>query len=283
MNRRRLAERAILLAGGTVGLSVKYDPNRYGHFVTEDRWLYPKYSACQDLPSRLALEACGMKQGMPWCNRVDGGNKWIPGMNLIRIKQNAPYAWKSYGPHTKWDVRLGDAVEILNNFGGHTFVVTNISYDANGNPSFIDSADYGQFHAAGGAMAAPSARCYMNRPVGKNPLGWTISGFSVIGRLDIMALREAETGLAESDTGASPGPIPEPTGPNLSTVLGVQKALNILGETPPLKEDGWQGQKTNAAIEKFQAAHGLKVDHIVGTKTKAALKLALSEIGVEST
>ena len=281
MNRRGLASRAIELAGGAVGFSTNYDPKGFGDLVTEGRWVWPKYSACQDLPSRLALEACQMKQGMKWCNREDGGNSWIIGFNLIRIKQYASYAWKNYTSKTQWDIRLGDAVEVMNQFGPHTFVVTDISYNADGNPSSVDTADYGQFHAAGGKAAGPSSRCYMSKPVKRTSRGWEIGGHPIIGRLDIMAIREVETGLAESDPSGTPEPIPAHV-VNLLTVKGFQHALNLLGETPPLVVDGIQGRKTNAAIEKFQAAHNLKVDHIVGRNTRAALRSALSVIGVES-
>lgn len=97
MNRRVLSSRAIELAGGTTGVSINYDPSGFGKLVTEGRWLLKDakghyLSCCQDLATRLAFEACNLKQGMPWCNRVDAGNKWVPGVNLIRVKQNAPYA-----------------------------------------------------------------------------------------------------------------------------------------------------------------------------------------------
>lgn len=275
MNRRRIAERAIILAGGTPGISVNYDPDGFGDLVTERRWRAPKFSACQELATRLALEACEMKQGMRWCNRVDGGNVWMIGWNLIRIKQYAPYAWKKYRPDTKWDIRLGDAVEVINNYGPHTFVITNISYDDYGRPSLVDTADYGQNHAAGGKPAGASARCYLNRAVAHNGLGHFINGWKIEGRLDIMALREKELGLAESDPGASPAPLPDPQPIDIGTVIGVQRALNQLGENPPLVEDGKWGKKTMAAVIRFQQSHNLRPDGIVGKNTKTALLNAL--------
>jgi peptidoglycan hydrolase-like protein with peptidoglycan-binding domain len=51
----------------------------------------------------------------------------------------------------------------------------------------------------------------------------------------------------------------------------IQRALNLLGTTPKLAEDGKSGPSTVAAIKSFQMAHGLAADGIAGPKTKAAL------------
>ena len=64
---------------------------------------------------------------------------------------------------------------------------------------------------------------------------------------------------------------------DLSTVLGVQQALNFLRvASPPLVEDGIRGPKTIAAVKAFQTAHGIVSDGIVGPQTAAALQRALS-------
>jgi peptidoglycan hydrolase-like protein with peptidoglycan-binding domain len=56
-----------------------------------------------------------------------------------------------------------------------------------------------------------------------------------------------------------------------------QQNLTTLGvATPPLVVDGIQGQKTTAAVKRFQTAHGLTVDGIAGQQTNAAIALALS-------
>ncbi|MES2403745.1 MAG: GH25 family lysozyme [Pseudomonadota bacterium] len=79
--------------------------------------------------------------------------------------------------------------------------------------------------------------------------------------------------------GAAP-PVPPPTHPppDLTTTLGVQQALNLLGQAPPLKEDGVRGPKTIAAIEIFQKKAGLVQDGVVGPKTQAALRAVLSVV-----
>lgn len=211
MNREELAKRAEELAGGETGYVWKTeDPLGYFAMVTEGRqgtWTNPKtgkkmsYSACQDLASRLALEACDMKQGMAWCNRVDGGNKWIPGQNLLRIKSKATYAWRDYTASTGWDIEIGDAVEILNRYGPHTFVVTRLQFDELANPVSCDHADYGQNHDPddfgpgnnGPEPPGPSCRVYRNQPITFSATaGWMINGHRVLGRLNILKLREKE-------------------------------------------------------------------------------------------
>jgi len=63
--------------------------------------------------------------------------------------------------------------------------------------------------------------------------------------------------------------------PNAAT-RQVQHALNVLGASPPLVEDGINGPKTIAAVKAFQAAHGLNVDGIAGPMTQGAITSALS-------
>lgn len=58
----------------------------------------------------------------------------------------------------------------------------------------------------------------------------------------------------------------------------VQHALNQLGATPKLTEDGQAGPKTIAAIKSFQSANGLTPDGVAGPKTKTALYLSLSQV-----
>jgi peptidoglycan hydrolase-like protein with peptidoglycan-binding domain len=64
--------------------------------------------------------------------------------------------------------------------------------------------------------------------------------------------------------------------PPNETTRQVQHALNVLGASPPLVEDGISGPKTIAAIKSFQTAHGLTVDGIAGPQTQGALTAALS-------
>jgi lysozyme len=65
---------------------------------------------------------------------------------------------------------------------------------------------------------------------------------------------------------------------DLSTITGIQQALNQLGCRPALVVDGVAGNKTRAAIESFQHATNLDVDGCAGEATQRALQQALSEL-----
>lgn len=85
-------------------------------------------------------------------------------------------------------------------------------------------------------------------------------------------------GIVAGLKGWGPGatlPPPDPNAIDLSTLIGIQMALNKLGAKPALTVDGITGPKTKAAIKAFQASKGLTDDGIVGPKTLAALELAL--------
>lgn len=71
-----------------------------------------------------------------------------------------------------------------------------------------------------------------------------------------------------------------PPPPSLSSVKAVQHALNELGQTPPLAEDGQMGPKTVTAVKQFQAAHGLAVDGVIGPNTRSAILHELSVRGL---
>jgi hypothetical protein len=89
------------------------------------------------------------------------------------------------------------------------------------------------------------------------------------------------TALVAWTPGAEPPPLyTEPEAPpDITTVLGVQQALNRLcKDCAPLAEDGVMGPKTHAAIATWQRAQGLTPDGIVGPKTRAALAAALERI-----
>lgn len=62
----------------------------------------------------------------------------------------------------------------------------------------------------------------------------------------------------------------------------IQHALNLLGATPALTEDGVIGPMTIAAIKAFQVSHGLLNDGIAGPMVKTALQLALNNPAVQS-
>lgn len=64
----------------------------------------------------------------------------------------------------------------------------------------------------------------------------------------------------------------------IGTLADVQRALNTLGFSPKLTDDGKLGPKTAANIRAFQAKNGLAVDGNAGPATKAALSTALTHL-----
>lgn len=62
----------------------------------------------------------------------------------------------------------------------------------------------------------------------------------------------------------------------LTSVAGVQAALDKLGASPALAVDGDLGPATIAAIKNFQSKAGIVVDGLVGPQTVAALERALA-------
>lgn len=79
--------------------------------------------------------------------------------------------------------------------------------------------------------------------------------------------------------GASPpkdGGTPS-TGIDLSTVLGIQRALNLYSPGIVI-EDGIRGPLTEAAIKTFQRKHGLTPDGIVGPLTRAKFSIYTPKI-----
>jgi lysozyme len=68
--------------------------------------------------------------------------------------------------------------------------------------------------------------------------------------------------------------------PSLSSVKAVQHALNELGQTPELSEDGQMGAATESAVKQFQASHGLAVDGVIGPNTRSAILHELSVRGL---
>jgi hypothetical protein len=89
----------------------------------------------------------------------------------------------------------------------------------------------------------------------------------------LASIRPALTGWSP---GAEPPVYTEPATPDLSTGAGLQAALNRLGATPALVEDGVVGPKTKAALVAFQTGHGLTADGVLGVRTLSALRVALA-------
>jgi len=75
--------------------------------------------------------------------------------------------------------------------------------------------------------------------------------------------------------------ITTPTGASsvtISNIKDVQRALNTLGYTPRLAEDGVTGPKTATNIKVFQSKMGLAVDGNAGSATKSAISTALTQL-----
>lgn len=88
----------------------------------------------------------------------------------------------------------------------------------------------------------------------------------------------AQLGSPQTGSIIAPDGLPINTTPALKwTPRDVQHALNVLGASPKLVEDGQTGPKTVAAIKSYQTANGLTPDGIAGPKTKTALYLATSQ------
>lgn len=91
------------------------------------------------------------------------------------------------------------------------------------------------------------------------------------------SLDELHTYLTRREDGTSRLPMPL----DLTTVAGVQTALNYLGCSPTLATDGVIGARTRAAIESFQAAAALIVDGVIGSATRSALQKAIAKAAPE--
>jgi peptidoglycan hydrolase-like protein with peptidoglycan-binding domain len=63
--------------------------------------------------------------------------------------------------------------------------------------------------------------------------------------------------------------------PNKDAITQLQKALNVLGASPPLKENGDYSDETVAAIKAFQITYGLAADGVPGAKTATAIAVAV--------
>jgi peptidoglycan hydrolase-like protein with peptidoglycan-binding domain len=63
--------------------------------------------------------------------------------------------------------------------------------------------------------------------------------------------------------------------PKKDAIQSLQHALNMLGSSPPLKEDGNFNDETVAAVRAFQIVFGMASDGIPGPKTATAMAVAL--------
>ncbi|MDA9468110.1 peptidoglycan-binding protein [Bradyrhizobium sp. CCBAU 53415] len=75
----------------------------------------------------------------------------------------------------------------------------------------------------------------------------------------------------------------EPEDDAASTVILMQQALNKLGASPPLVEDGISGPKTRAAVSQFQQQNGLRDTGLLDAATVAAITRATQSGGLVQT
>jgi Putative peptidoglycan binding domain len=103
-------------------------------------------------------------------------------------------------------------------------------------------------------------------------LSHTAGGSSIIGPM--IHNSHPETGVVTHPSGAVIHTAP-------ALALGptdIQHILNVLGASPPLKEDGKVGRKTVAAIKSFQTVHGLTPNGVADANTKTALHLTSTSL-----
>lgn len=86
---------------------------------------------------------------------------------------------------------------------------------------------------------------------------------------------QSQTELGPYDT--APNRAGVSSGGGINSARDVQHALNLLGTSPALAEDGAIGPKSVAAIKSFQLSHGLTADGVAGPRTKAALAAAVGQ------
>lgn len=160
---------------------------------------------------------------------------------------------------------------------------------ASGNPRSLASAMYAAryfsgFHVRDAEYELRNGRWVMLGP-GEKPTGAPIASGADLNVNDYTTnISRIMPGIAAALAAWTPGAEPppaytEPAAPaDLSTIQGVQHALNQLGASPQLVEDGVAGPKTQRAVREFQFAHGLTTDGIVGPKTRDVLAAALAGI-----
>ncbi len=316
---------AELLAGGKNGFSWDYgeaagkghDPDGCFRLVTEgrqSRWKDAKgrwrsYSACEDLHAAVWLRLLGLppvpsataEHVLRWCNRLEAERSWRPGWNLRSLMHYRGACWRQYGARTEWDIGPGDVVQILNQHGGHTMVILDVTY-RDGVPVTCDTAEYGQHHQPEGASRADhSCRCRYNLPITDGPKGWHIRGRRVYGRgsgwelvrrvateLGVLPPAWVPEGFQGGEEPAGPVHDTDPAPPP-DSVRRQARILKLGREGPDVLKwqellDGWRyrGQQvlpetrrsgvfdgfTHAATVAFQHAERLTIDGKVGPQTR---------------
>lgn len=291
------------LAGGEKGFTKAYDPLGLFHLVTEGRQASyvikgnrVTYSACQDLARKVCQDMCGadgigqrgvsanVRAAYDWINADDAWG-WVASYNLVRIKNKGRSAWKNYSRKSAWDIKLGDSVEVHGKFGLHTFVVTALRYDAEGNPVSCDHADYGQFFDPDGPEGPEQAhhgcRVYRNKPIAKLATGWAIDGARIEGRVDLWKLVSsmpdrwhAQVPDSFDPDRADTLPAPPPSAPKQAACAACAacpdlrvgsrgEAVKIWQRIVGADDDGAFGPKTAAATSRWKASHGLPATGLV--------------------
>ena len=105
-------------------------------------------------------------------------------------------------------------------------------------------------------------------PVGKSLIN---SGLSAVASL----FSSSGSGTDDtSDDSAMNADTPD-NAPKKDAITTLQHALNMLGASPPLTENGKYNDETIAAIKAFQITFGLAADGVPGPKTATAVSVAL--------
>jgi hypothetical protein len=244
--------------------------------VVEGRQRWTGYSSCGDLV-HWCLRRAGFRDERVLNREDDDGTiPWRVAVNVSRLVYSTGQAFSWWRTGNPLGLRPGDMALVGEHGQEHVFIVAEVTGDT------VTSYDYGQFFA-GKHGGKRTIRHEYQGPGGRLHLyASQLPGRPFIGRLDpcerlLPYFLRGELASAEVPDDFVEGiPAPPPVVANpLVTVREIQRALAELGYDPgPI--DGVPGSRTRAAIQRFQADHGLVADGIVGRKTRAKLQERLS-------
>jgi hypothetical protein len=244
--------------------------------VVEGRQRWTGYSSCGDLV-HWCLRRAGFRDERVLNREDDDGTiPWRVAVNVSRLVYATGQAFSWWRTGNPLGLRPGDMALVGEHGQEHVFIVADVTGDT------VTSYDYGQFFA--GKHGGKRTIRHLHQGPGKrlHLYASQLPGRPFIGRLDPYELLlpyflRTELASAEVPDDFVEGvPAPPPVVANpLVTVREIQRALAELGYDPgPI--DGIPGARTRAAIQRFQADHGLVADGIVGKKTRAKLQERLS-------
>ena len=87
----------------------------------------------------------------------------------------------------------------------------------------------------------------------------------------VAVLPDLKTIFDELTPDDRPAPQPSPSEYPVGSMSWLQDSLNKLGAEPELDIDGEYGPATNAAVRKYQEAHGLVSDGWAGSETVSSI------------